>query len=77
MPFSLEERQALLALKGVGEVVLSRLESIGLDSFDSLKTAEVDDVLLHISQLLKSTCWRNSPQARKAIQDIIHCAQMS
>jgi hypothetical protein len=75
MAFNPEEKAALLAIKGVGETVLSRLESIGLDSFAALKTAKVDDILLHISQLLQATCWRNSPQAKKAIQAIVDYAK--
>lgn len=74
MAFTTEEKQALLALKGVGETVLSRLESIGLDGLEKLQGANVDDILLQISQMLKASCWRNSPQARKSIQSIVDLA---
>lgn len=33
MAFTKEEKQSLLALKGVGETVIKRLEQIGIDSF--------------------------------------------
>jgi len=36
MPFSLEERTALLALKGVGPTVITRLEQMGIESLDAL-----------------------------------------
>jgi len=37
MPFSLEERTALTALKGVGPTVVIRLEQTGIESFAELR----------------------------------------
>lgn len=67
MPFSAEERAALLALKGVGPTVISRLEQMGIESLQMLGDSIVDDILAQASAALGSTCWKNSPQARAAI----------
>lgn len=64
MPFSLEERTALLALKGVGPTVITRLEQMGIESLDTLSQSNVGDILAQASAALGSTCWKNSPQAR-------------
>ena len=70
MPFSLEERTALLALKGVGPTVVTRLEQMGIDSMDVLGKADVSDILAQASAASGSTCWKNSPQARAAIVSV-------
>ncbi|MBA1195804.1 helix-hairpin-helix domain-containing protein [Pseudomonas plecoglossicida] len=67
MPFSADERAALLALKGVGPTVISRLEQMGIESLQMLGDSSVDDILAQASAALGSTCWKNSPQARAAI----------
>jgi hypothetical protein len=64
MPFTIEERQSLLALKGVGPTVLSRLESLGYGSFAQLRQANALDIVAKASALTGSSCWKNSPQAR-------------
>lgn len=76
MPFASEERQALLALKGVGTAVIARLEQLGFESLLAhLSAANVLDVVSAASALTGSTCWKNSPQARTAIQSIIALAR--
>lgn len=77
MPFSLEERTALLALKGVGPTVITRLEQMGIESMDELAKAEVGDILAQASAALGSTCWKNSPQARAAITAAVELAKNS
>lgn len=67
MPFSADERAALLALKGVGPTVITRLEQMGIESLQMLGDSSVDDILAQASAALGSTCWKNSPQARAAI----------
>ncbi|WP_442113600.1 helix-hairpin-helix domain-containing protein [Pseudomonas sp. NUPR-001] len=67
MPFPPQERAALLALKGVGPTVITRLEQMGIDSLAELGRADVSDILAQASAALGSTCWKNSPQARAAI----------
>ena len=75
MPFTAEERSALLQLTGVGHTMIARLEAMGLDSFQLLAQANVQDVLALGADLTRSSCWKNSPQARAAIQAAIQCAQ--
>ena len=66
--FSQEETQSLLAEKGIGKTVLQRLQQMGLDDVAKLATADVDDMLQQGAALTGSTCWKNSPQARAAMQ---------
>lgn len=73
--FSTEERTRLLALKGVGPTVVSRLEQIGFSSLAQLADEEAGIVTKQISQLMGSTCWHNSPLARSAIQAVIDLAR--
>ena len=56
MPFSDEEAQSLLAVKGIGKTVLQRLQQMGLDDVATL-AADVDDVLEQGTKLTGSTCW--------------------
>lgn len=75
MPFSADERAALLALKGVGPTVISRLEQMGIGSLQMLGDSSVDDILAQTSAALGSTCWKNSPQARAAISAALELAR--
>ncbi|RFD27585.1 Pathogenicity locus [Pseudomonas sp. GL93] len=75
MPFSLEERTALLALKGVGPTVITRLEQMGIESMEELGKSQVEDILAQASAALGSTCWKNSPQARAAITTAVGLAK--
>jgi hypothetical protein len=75
MPFPPNERQALLAVKGVGPTVIARLEQMGYESLAHLSGANVLDIVATASEMVGSTCWKNSPQARAAIQGAITLAQ--
>ncbi|WP_124412375.1 helix-hairpin-helix domain-containing protein [Pseudomonas synxantha] len=75
MPFSLEERTALLALKGVGPTVIARLEQMGIGSMEVLGRSQVGDTLAHASAALKSRRWKNSPQAQAAIAAAVELAK--
>lgn len=75
MPFPLEERRALLNVKGVGPTVIARLEQMGFESLAHLGKANALDVVSKASAMLGSSCWKNSPQARAAIQAAIALAQ--
>ena len=66
--FSQEETQSLLAEKGIGKTVLQRLQQMGLDDVAKLAATNVDDMLQQGVALTGSTCWKNSPQARAAMQ---------
>ena len=63
MPFTDEEVQSLLAVKGIGKTILQRLQQMGLDDVAKLAAADLDDILEQGAQLTGSTCWKNSPQA--------------
>jgi len=75
MPFSESERQALLGVKGVGPTVIGRLEQLGFDTLEQLARANVSVVVSEAAALVGSSCWKNSPQARAAIQAAITLAQ--
>lgn len=76
MPFSSNERSALLALKGVGNTVITRLEEMGFHSLQQLSQTSTQDILELGASLTHSTCWKNSPQARAAIEATIQLAQL-
>ena len=73
--FNEDERAVLLAVKGVGATVVSRLEQLGFHSLAQLAEAETGDVVSQASDMLGSSCWRNSPQARAAISGAIAAAK--
>ena len=75
MGFSATERALMLSLKGVGATVIARLEQIGFSSLSQLADEEAGFVTKQIAQMMGSTCWHNSPQARASIQAIVDLAQ--
>ena len=76
MPFSEEEKRSLLSEKGIGETILTRLEEMGLDDVKILATTNPDFILQRGAEITGSTCWRNSPQARKAIETTVNWAKV-
>ncbi|PWB35201.1 Pathogenicity locus [Pseudomonas sp. SDI] len=77
MPFPATEHAALLTLKGVGPTVIARLEQLGISSLADLAQAATNDILAQASALVGSTCWKNSPQARAAIDTAIAFAKQN
>ena len=75
MPLIEAQTQSLLARKGVGRTVLQRLQEMGLDDAERLAQASVDDILAMGASITRSTCWKNSPQARAAISAAVAWAQ--
>ncbi|WP_028305318.1 helix-hairpin-helix domain-containing protein [Oceanospirillum maris] len=75
MAFSDSERQVLLSVKGVGPTVVKRFEEIGIDTLSDLAKYEVNDIAERVASLLGTTCWKNSPQAKAAIEAAITRAQ--
>ena len=75
MPFSSEERDALLALKGVGPTVIQRFEEIGIHSFSQLARHEPREIAELVADMLHSSCWKNSPSALASIEAAIHRAK--
>jgi predicted flap endonuclease-1-like 5' DNA nuclease len=75
MPFSIDERNALLGLKGVGPTVVARLEEMGYDTFAQLASANSQHIVSQAAAITGSTCWKNSPQARAAIDAVLALAK--
>lgn len=75
MTFTPREREALLALKGVGPTVVRRLEQLGFGSFRELAGADAGEIVESAADIVGSTCWKNSPQARAAITAAIDLAR--
>ena len=75
MPFSEAEKQSLLAPKGIGPTILKRLQEMGLDDVSQLAKATPDFILQLGADITGSTCWKNSPQARKAIETAVAWAK--
>ena len=75
MPLSEEEKRSLLSQKGIGATILKRLEEMGLDDVKILAATNPDFILQRGAEITGSTCWRNSPQARKAIETAVNWAR--
>ncbi|EKN3440526.1 helix-hairpin-helix domain-containing protein [Yersinia enterocolitica] len=75
MVFTDNERSALLAVKGVGPTVVTRLEQLGFTSLAQLGQADMNEIVSSAAAMVGSTCWKNSPQARSAIQAAIDLAK--
>nr|WP_315544033.1 recombinase RecA [uncultured Aggregatibacter sp.] len=75
MPLSEEEKRSLLSEKGIGATILKRLEEMGLDDVKILAATNPDFILQRGAEITGSTCWRNSPQARKAIETAVNWAK--
>ncbi|MCR6625087.1 MAG: helix-hairpin-helix domain-containing protein [Pseudoxanthomonas sp.] len=73
--FPADERDALLALKGVGPTVVQRLEQMGIASLRQLASSEPSEIVNSAAGLTGSSCWKNSPQARAAIQSAVDLAR--
>ncbi|MBR0566892.1 TfoX/Sxy family DNA transformation protein [Azoarcus sp. L1K30] len=74
MPFAATDRELLLAVKGVGPTVIARLEQMGFSSLKELAAADARQIVEGAAAIVGSTCWKNSPQAKAAIQAAITAA---
>lgn len=75
MPFPKEQKEELLKVKYVGETVVKRFEQMGINSLEDLSKSSVEEITDVISDILGSSCWKNSPQAKKAVSNAIEFAQ--
>lgn len=76
MVFSVQEKAALLEVKGVGSTVIKRFEEIGVDSFEALASCEPTEIAERVASMLRTTCWKNSPQALSAVKSAIERARL-
>ena len=74
MKFTPSQRETLLAVKGVGPKVIERLEQMGFSTLHQLAEADAKDILVQGASLSGSTCWKNSPQSKSAVQAAIAAA---
>lgn len=74
MPFPEHERAALRAVPYAGDTVILRLEQAGLHSLADLAGQDARALCADIAARMGTTCWSNSPQARRAIENAIACA---
>jgi predicted RecB family nuclease len=72
--FSAEERLKLLQIKGVGPKVVERLEQMGFCTLEQLAEANPSEILSLGATLSGSTCWKNSPQAKAAVDAAVVAA---
>ena len=77
MIFNAEERAILLKVKGVGPTVIARLEQMGFISLQQLAKADAEEILSKGATLTGSSCWKNSPQAKAAVNAAIEQAKNS
>jgi hypothetical protein len=75
MHFSTNERNTLLAVKGVGPTVVKRLVEMGYGTLEKLAGAEMLDIVSHGAAMTGSTCWKNSPLAKAAVSGAIAAAK--
>ena len=75
MPFTSEQTSALLQLPYVGKTVIQRLQEVGLDDVSALANSDATEVLEVIAAHLHSSCWKNSPQAKQSIHNVIAWAK--
>ena len=75
MPFTSEQTTALLQVPYVGKTVIQRLQEVGLDDVSTLASSEAHDILEVIAAHLHSSCWKNSPQAKQSINNVIAWAK--
>ena len=74
VPFSVVEKSALLRVKGVGPKVIERLEQMGFSTLQQLADADSRDILAQGAELSGSSCWKNSPKAKAAVEAAISAA---
>lgn len=75
MGFPETQKTQMRALKGVGDTVITRLEQLGFSSLSQLANEDPATITKQVSDMMGSTCWHNSPQARNAIAAIVALAK--
>ena len=73
--FSANDRASLMAAPFVGPRVVQRLEEAGFSDLAALARADAGVICAQIAASLGTSCWANSPQARRAIENAIAVAR--
>jgi len=73
--FIKKEKELLLETAYVGPTVVQRLEEIGIDNFKKLSQSSVTEITTIVAKVLGSSCWKNSPQSKRAIENAIKTAK--
>lgn len=69
--FPEHERRRLLAMPGIGELVICRLEQVGVHSVLDLRTRGIEALVEHICGLGGNPAWRNRRRAlARALQGL-------
>ena len=50
---------------------LKRFEEIGINTLSDLATYQAEDIAEMVASMLRTSCWKNSPQAKAAIEGAI------
>ncbi|MEZ5645988.1 MAG: helix-hairpin-helix domain-containing protein [Burkholderiaceae bacterium] len=74
MGFNAQERALMLQLKGVGPTVIERLEQLGFSSLQEMAGRDAQAINRAVAEMLRASCWANSPQARQAIACVVELA---
>ncbi|MDT7838913.1 hypothetical protein [Aquabacterium sp. OR-4] len=61
--FAQHERHLLLSERGIGQLVVQRLESAGIHSLEQLRREGVERTVRHIGAVLGSASWCNRQRA--------------
>ena len=62
-------------INGRGATVVKRFEEIGIYSFEKLANFNAVEIGERVASMLRTTCWKNSPQAKFAINAAIDRAK--
>ena len=75
MPFNPTEKKLLKQAPKVGDATIKRLESIGIDNFNALRSANATDICKTLSVKMNQPRLLNCPLARTANQNAIDVAR--
>ncbi|MCD9033026.1 helix-hairpin-helix domain-containing protein [Luteimonas sp. Y-2-2-4F] len=75
MGFDTRQREALLALEGVGPTVVRRPQEMGFGSLREPAAADAGAIVAAAAGMVGSSCWKNGPQARAAVEAAIGSAK--
>lgn len=75
MTFTEQEKKELLEIQGIGATFVARLEEMGFGSVELLRIASVEEIVSRGAEITGSSCYKNSPQAKRAAESAILWAE--